>query len=69
MQHEATNGRDPICNMKLPMVGTLYVTRDSICNGTLSRPFKYLMLSHSSHNIVKTLKWPHHISSSKVMEN
>ena len=26
MQHEVTNGRDPICNMKLPMVGTLYVT-------------------------------------------
>ena len=27
MQHEVTNGRDPICNMKLPMVGTLYATR------------------------------------------
>ena len=26
MQHEVTNGRDPICHMKLPMVGTLYVT-------------------------------------------
>ena len=26
MQHEVTNGRDPICNMKLPMVGSLYVT-------------------------------------------
>ena len=38
MQHEVTNGRDPmchmkaangwdpICNMKLPMVGTLYAT-------------------------------------------
>ena len=24
MQHEVTNGRDPICNMKLPMVRTLY---------------------------------------------
>ena len=35
MQHEVTNGRDPICNMKLQMVGTLYVTRDPICNGTL----------------------------------
>ena len=35
MQHEVTNGQDPICNMKLPMVGTLYVTRDPICNGTL----------------------------------
>ena len=23
---KVTNGRDPICNMKLPMVGTLYVT-------------------------------------------
>ena len=23
---KATNGRDPICNMKLPMVGTLYAT-------------------------------------------
>ena len=37
MQHEVTNGRDPICNMKLPMVGTLYATevtngRDPICN-------------------------------------
>ena len=38
MQHEVTNGRDPICNMKLPMVGTLYVTRDPICNETLPRP-------------------------------
>ena len=27
MQHEVINGRDPICNMKLPMVGTLYATR------------------------------------------
>ena len=35
MQHEVTNDRDSICNMKLPMVGTLYVTRDPICNGTL----------------------------------
>ena len=26
MQHEATNDRDSICNMKLPMVGTLYAT-------------------------------------------
>ena len=26
MQHVVTNGRDPICNMKLPMVGTLYAT-------------------------------------------
>ena len=26
MLHEVTNGRDPICNMKLPMVGTLYAT-------------------------------------------
>ena len=30
MQHEVTNGRangrDPICNMKLPMAGTLYET-------------------------------------------
>ena len=26
MQHEVTNDRDPICNMKLPMVGTLYAT-------------------------------------------
>ena len=26
MQHEDTNGWDPICNMKLPMVGTLYAT-------------------------------------------
>ena len=40
MQHEVTNGRDPICNMKLPMVGTLYVTRDPICNGTLPRPLE-----------------------------
>ena len=26
MQHEVTKSRDPICNMKLPMVGTLYAT-------------------------------------------
>ena len=26
MQHEVTNGQDLICNMKLPMVGTLYAT-------------------------------------------
>ena len=26
MQDEVTNGRDPICNMKLSMVGTLYAT-------------------------------------------
>ena len=26
MKHEVTNGRDPICNMKLPMVGTLHAT-------------------------------------------
>ena len=26
MQHEVTNGRDHMCNMKLPMVGTLYAT-------------------------------------------
>ena len=41
MLHEVTNGRDPICNMKLPMVGTLYAPymqhevtngRDPICN-------------------------------------
>ena len=37
MQHEVTNGRDPICNMKLPMVGPYMqheVTngRDPICN-------------------------------------
>ena len=24
--HEVTTGRDPICNMRLPIVGTLYVT-------------------------------------------
>ena len=42
MQHEVTNGRDPICNMKLPMVGTLYVTRDPICNGTLPTLLKYI---------------------------
>ena len=23
MQHEVTNGRDPVCNIELPMVGTL----------------------------------------------
>ena len=45
MQHEVTNGRDPICNMKLPMVGTLYVTRDPICNGTLPRPLIYFKQS------------------------
>ena len=27
MQHEVTNSRDPICNIELPMVGTLYATR------------------------------------------
>ena len=35
MQHEVTNGRDPICNMKLPMVGTQHEVingRDPICN-------------------------------------
>ena len=26
MQHEISNPQDPICNMKLPMVGTLYAT-------------------------------------------
>ena len=26
MQHEVTNGRDPIFNINLPMVGTLYAT-------------------------------------------
>ena len=26
MQHEVTNGRDLMCNMKLPMVETLYAT-------------------------------------------
>ena len=26
MQHEVTNARDPICNMKSPEVGILYVT-------------------------------------------
>ena len=26
MQDEVTNGRYPVCNMKLPMVGTLYAT-------------------------------------------
>ena len=35
MQHEVTNGWDPICNMKLPMIETLYVTRDPISNGRL----------------------------------
>ena len=40
MSHEVTKSRDPICNMKLPMVGTLYVTRDPICNGTLPRPLQ-----------------------------
>ena len=47
MQHEVTNGRDPICKMKLPMVGTLYVTRDPICNGTLPRPLKILVITSS----------------------
>ena len=28
MQHKVTNGRGPIRNMKLPMVGTLFATRD-----------------------------------------
>ena len=42
MQHEVTNGRDPICNMKLPMVGTLCVTRDPICNGTSPRPLEWV---------------------------
>ena len=38
MQHEVTNGRDPICNMKLAMVGTLFMQhevtngRDPTCN-------------------------------------
>ena len=27
MSHENNNGRDAICNMKLPMVGTLYATK------------------------------------------
>ena len=26
MQHEGTNVQDPICNMELPKVGTLYAT-------------------------------------------
>ena len=26
MQYEVTNGRDSICNIKLPMVGTLHPT-------------------------------------------
>ena len=26
MQHEVANGRDPLCNMMLPKVGTLDVT-------------------------------------------
>ena len=33
MQHDVTNGRDPVCNMKLPMVGTLYATRSYQCLG------------------------------------
>ena len=35
MYHEVTDGLDPICNKRLPMVGTLFVTRDPMCNGTL----------------------------------
>ena len=35
MQHKVTNGRNPICNMKLPMVETLYAT--SSCQW--SRPY------------------------------
>ena len=27
MQHEVSNSRDTICNIKLPIVGTLYVAR------------------------------------------
>ena len=26
LQHEVTNDRDPICNMRLTMFGTLYAT-------------------------------------------
>ena len=26
MQHEITNGRDPICNLKIAMVETLYAS-------------------------------------------
>ena len=44
MQHEVTKSRDPICNMKLPTVGTLYVTRDPICNGTLPTLLKITII-------------------------
>ena len=33
MQHEVTNSRDPICNMKLPMVGTLHATSSNQWSG------------------------------------
>ena len=35
MQHEVTIGWYPICNMELPMVGTLYVT----CSYEWSGPY------------------------------
>ena len=39
MQHRVTNGRDRICNIDLPMVGTLYATSSYQWLGQWSGPY------------------------------
>ena len=53
MQHEATNGRDPICNMRLPMVGTICLY--AICNMKLP-PMIYMQ--HEDGRDICNMKLP-----------
>ena len=46
MQHEVTNGQNPICNMMLPMVGTLYAT----CRYQWSGPYMQHEATNSRGN-------------------
>ena len=47
MQQEVTNGRDPVCNMTLPMVGTLCATRSY----QWSRPYMQHEVTHGPEPI------------------